>query len=49
VVDTVQGRQAREHIDQLSQKYTAGPYAMPIQSERVILRIEPIHQIPPQT
>lgn len=41
VVGTVTGIQAREHIDQLSQKYTGGPYSNPIGSERVILQIEP--------
>lgn len=41
VVSTVTGSQAREHIDQLSRKYTGGPYANPITSERVILQIEP--------
>jgi PPOX class probable F420-dependent enzyme len=41
VVGTVTGTEAREHIDKLSQKYTGGPYANPIRSERVILQIEP--------
>ncbi len=41
VVSTVTGSEAREHIDQLSRKYTGGPYANPITSERVILQIEP--------
>ena len=41
VVGTVTGTEAREHIDRLSDKYTGGPYAMPIETERVILQIEP--------
>jgi PPOX class probable F420-dependent enzyme len=46
VVDTLTGSDAREHIDRLSQKYTGAPYGVPIKSERVILRIEPVHQLP---
>ena len=41
VVESVRGPQAREHIDKLSQKYTGQDYSNTIQSERVILRIEP--------
>jgi PPOX class probable F420-dependent enzyme len=41
VVETVDGIEAREHIDRLSEKYTGGPYKNPIGSDRVILRIEP--------
>ncbi len=41
VVGTITGTEAREHIDQLSEKYTGGPYSNPIGSERVILQIEP--------
>lgn len=41
VVGTVTGAEAREHIDKVSHKYTGGPYANPIGSERVILQIEP--------
>jgi PPOX class probable F420-dependent enzyme len=48
VVDTLTGSDAREHIDRLSQKYAGRPYGVPIKSERVILRIEPVHQVPPQ-
>jgi len=32
---------AREHIDELSRRYTGGDYSNPIESERVILRIAP--------
>ncbi len=41
VVGTITGVEAREHIDKVSHKYTGGPYANPISSERVILQIEP--------
>lgn len=41
VVGTVTGTEAREHIDRVSEKYTGGPYANPIGTERVILQIEP--------
>ncbi|MGH9103817.1 MAG: TIGR03618 family F420-dependent PPOX class oxidoreductase [Acidimicrobiales bacterium] len=44
VVEMVRGPEARSHIDELSQKYNSGPYANPIQSERVILRIAPDRQ-----
>ena len=44
VVGTVAGAEARAHIDALSQKYTGGPYANPITSERVILKIVPDRQ-----
>ena len=48
VVDRLTGSEAREHIDRLSEKYAGAPYGIPIKSERVILRIEPDHQVPPQ-
>jgi PPOX class probable F420-dependent enzyme len=41
VVGKVTGADARRHIDRLSEKYTGGPYAAPIATERVILQIEP--------
>jgi len=47
VVDRLTGSDAREHIDRLSRKYTGAAYGIPIKSERVILRIEPDHQVPP--
>lgn len=41
VVETVDGDVARADIDELSQKYTGGPYANPIGPEgRVILKID---------
>ena len=39
VVESVKGEAALTQIDELSQKYTGGPYGQPIGSERVILRI----------
>jgi len=41
VVSTITGTEAREHIDRLSLKYNGAPYANPIETERVILEIEP--------
>lgn len=43
VVEKVTGDAARDQIDELSQKYTGGPYANPIGTERVILRIQVEH------
>jgi PPOX class probable F420-dependent enzyme len=45
VVEEVTGDEARAHIDELSQKYTGGPYATEVQSERVILKIAPERQL----
>jgi PPOX class probable F420-dependent enzyme len=41
VVGTVGGQEARDHIDACSQRYIGKAYPTEIQSERVILRIEP--------
>jgi PPOX class probable F420-dependent enzyme len=41
VVSEVKGDVARANIDELSQKYTGGPYTNPITSERVMLKIAP--------
>lgn len=41
VVETVAGEEARKHIDAVSHKYTGGDYANPIQTERVLLKIQP--------
>jgi hypothetical protein len=40
----VRGDRAREHIDELSRRYTGGAYDQPIGSERVILKVEPDRQ-----
>jgi PPOX class probable F420-dependent enzyme len=44
VVQTVVGPAARRHIDELSQKYHGTPYANPIATERVILKVAPSRQ-----
>lgn len=44
VDQVVKGDEARRHIDALSEKYVGGPYANPIQSERVLLKIAPVRQ-----
>ncbi|MEM9465496.1 MAG: PPOX class F420-dependent oxidoreductase [Actinomycetota bacterium] len=45
VVETITGDEARASIDALSQKYMGHDYRPEIQSERVILRIEPDRQV----
>ena len=45
VVEKVRGPEARNHIDELSQKYKGEPYRSRIRSERVILRIAPLRQV----
>ena len=45
VVETVTGPEAREHIDKLALKYTGAPYANPIQTERVILKLQPEREL----
>src|SRR5918992_2106667 len=45
VVETVTGQEARDHIDELSQKYNGQPYdPNDIKTERVMLWIVPIRQ-----
>jgi PPOX class probable F420-dependent enzyme len=45
VVETVTGQRARDHIDELAQKYLGSPYpADNIKSERVMLLIAPDRQ-----
>jgi PPOX class probable F420-dependent enzyme len=44
VTGEVRGPQARQHIDELSEKYNGTPYKPQIQSERVILQISPDRQ-----
>lgn len=45
LVGTVTGPEARAHIDKLANKYTGADYAVPIQTERVILQVavEKVH------
>lgn len=45
VVEMIGGDEARAHIDALAEKYTGGPYANPIQTERVILKVRPKRQL----
>jgi len=45
VVEKVKGPEAREHIDELFQKYRGRPYQTRIRSERVVLRIAPLRQV----
>lgn len=45
VVETVTGEAALASINAMAQKYTGADYAPQIQSERVILKIEPDRQI----
>lgn len=45
VVDIVEGPEARAHIDEVSERYTGGPYLNPIGSPRVILRIAADRQL----
>ncbi|HEV7763289.1 MAG TPA: PPOX class F420-dependent oxidoreductase [Acidimicrobiales bacterium] len=40
MVDSVTGPEARDHIDHLSQKYNGTDYGNPIQTERVIVKID---------
>ena len=40
----VRGDAAREHIDALSRRYTGHDYTGTIESERVVLRIDPVRQ-----
>jgi PPOX class probable F420-dependent enzyme len=44
VVSEVRGAEARTHIDTLSQRYNGIDYPTPVESERVILRVEPERQ-----
>jgi len=45
VVETIGGQEARDHIDELSQRYFGRPYRNRITSERVILKIEPDREV----
>ena len=44
VIGEVRGDEARRHIDTLSQRYLGTDYQADIESERVVLRIEPVRQ-----
>lgn len=45
VVETIGGQHARDHIDELSQRYFGREYRNAITSERVILKIEPEREL----
>jgi len=44
VTGQVRGDEARAHIDTLSRRYRGQDYGNPVESERVILRIDPVRQ-----
>jgi PPOX class probable F420-dependent enzyme len=44
-VDEVRAEGAREHIDELSVRYTGEDYGTPIQTERVLLKLRPEHVV----
>lgn len=49
VVESVDGDEARKHIDTLAQKYTGADYAMPIGPEgRVLWRVRAERQVTPK-
>jgi PPOX class probable F420-dependent enzyme len=46
VIDTKTGPEARNHIDQLAKKYMGvDEYPLPIQTERVIVKVAPDRQV----
>jgi PPOX class probable F420-dependent enzyme len=45
IVEMIGGAEARAHIDKLAMKYTGKPYANPIGTERVILKLRPRRQL----
>lgn len=45
VVETIGGKMARDHIDELSERYFGRPYSNKVQSERVILKIRPDREL----
>jgi PPOX class probable F420-dependent enzyme len=50
VIETIDGQQARDHIDQLAQRYMGTDYSRPIGPDgRVILVIKPERVITPRT
>ena len=40
VEDSYKGKEARDHIDKLSEKYFKRPYPFTVQTERVVLKIK---------
>lgn len=45
IVEMIGADDARAHIDELALKYTGKPYANPITTERVILKLRPKRQL----
>ena len=45
VEDSYKGKEARDHIDKLSEKYFKRPYPFTVQTERVVLKIKAVKEI----
>jgi len=45
VIDEITGKEARDNIDKLSNKYWDKPYPFPIQTERIVLVIKPNKEV----
>jgi hypothetical protein len=45
VIGEITGKEARDNIDKLSNKYWDKPYPFPIQTERIVLVIKPNKEV----
>jgi PPOX class probable F420-dependent enzyme len=45
VAETIKGKEARDHIDKLSEKYFNKPYPFQIQTERVVMKIKATKEV----
>ena len=45
VEDSYKGKEARDHIDKLSEKYFKRPYPFTVQTERVVLKIKAVKEV----
>jgi len=45
IVDSFGGKEARDHIDKLSEKYFKKPYPFQVQTERVVMKIKPSKEV----
>ena len=45
IVDSYGGKEARDHIDKLSEKYFRKPYPFEVQTERIVLKIQAAKEI----
>ena len=45
IVDSYGGKEARDHIDKLSEKYFHKPYPFEVQTERIVLKIQATKEI----